>query len=107
MRGRSAKGSVSTGHILVQYGDFLWRALHGDFGVSMRQNISAMELVFERIPATLELALTSFVLGITLAFALGTLMRMTRARWLREIDHVDRAGPAGGPDLLLRHPDGR
>jgi len=72
-------------HILVQYGDFLWRALHGDFGVSVRQNISAMELILERIPATLELALTSFVLGISLAFALGTLMRMTRARWLREM----------------------
>ena len=70
--------------LIVQYIDFISRVLRGDFGMSLRQHTSAMELVLERVPATLELALTSFVLGISLAFILGTLMRMTRARWLRE-----------------------
>jgi peptide/nickel transport system permease protein len=71
--------------LIVQYFDFILNALQGDFGVSTRQNISAMSLVIERIPATLELALTSFVLGIALAFVLGTIMRMTRAVWLRHL----------------------
>lgn len=70
--------------LMTQYVDFMSRVLQGDFGVSLRQHTSAMGLVLERIPATLELALTSFVLGIMLAFVLGTLMRMTRARWIRE-----------------------
>ncbi len=70
--------------LATQYFDFMSRVLRGDFGVSLRQHTSAMGLVLERIPATLELALTSFVLGISLAFVLGTLMRMTRARWIRE-----------------------
>jgi peptide/nickel transport system permease protein len=69
--------------LIVQYFDFIVNALQGDFGVSTRQNISAMSLVLERIPATLELALTSFAFGIILAFVLGTIMRMTRAVWLR------------------------
>lgn len=71
--------------LIVQYFDFIWSALQGDFGVSLRQNVSAMSLVLERVPATLELALTSFIVGIGLAFILGIAMRMTKARWLREI----------------------
>lgn len=70
--------------LIVQYFDFIVNALQGDFGVSTRQNVSAMSLVVERIPATLELALTSFAIGIILALVLGTIMRMSRAAWLRE-----------------------
>src|SRR4029079_19099225 len=43
--------------LFIQYLEFILRAVQGDFGVSMRQNISAMSLVLERVPATLELAL--------------------------------------------------
>src|SRR3712207_6711308 len=54
--------------LVVQYLRFLANALHGDFGTSIRENSPAMGLVIERLPATLELALTSFALGIGLAF---------------------------------------
>src|ERR1044071_4115213 len=54
----------------VQYLKFLLNAIEGDFGVSLRQRNSALGLVIERLPATLELALTAFVLGIVLAFLL-------------------------------------
>ena len=71
--------------LIVQYFTFLVNAMQGDFGNSIRQNTSAMGLVLERVPATLELALTSFFVGIGLAFVLGILMRMTRVRWIREV----------------------
>lgn len=71
--------------LIIQYLDFIWRVLHGDFGVSLRQNVPAMELVLERVPATLELALTSFVIGIGLAFVFGIMMRMTGSRTLRQV----------------------
>lgn len=71
--------------LLVQYIDFIGNALQGDFGNSIRQSTSAMGLVLERVPATLELALTAFVIGIGAALILGTIMRITRAKWLREV----------------------
>ena len=52
---------------IVQYWKFLANAVSGDFGVSLRQRTPALDLVLERLPATLELALTSFVLGMVLA----------------------------------------
>ena len=71
--------------MLIQYLDFIWNVVRGDFGVSLRQNVSAMSLVLERVPATLELALTSFVLGLGLAFIFGIIMRMTGSRLVRQL----------------------
>ena len=69
----------------IQYLKFLLSAIEGDFGVSLRQRTSALGLVIERLPATLELALTAFVLGIVLAFLLGLAMRLSNSPRLRAI----------------------
>ena len=69
--------------LAVQYFKFLANAASGDFGLSLRQHESALNLVLERLPATLELALSAFLLGLVLAFALGLAMRLTRSGRLR------------------------
>ena len=69
--------------LLVQYMKFLAHAVEGDFGISLRQRTPALELVLERLPATLELALTSFILGLILAFAIGLAMRLSGSARLR------------------------
>ena len=69
--------------LIVQYLKFLANAAVGDFGISLRQRTPALELVLERVPATLELALSSFVLGIVLAFGIGLLMRLSTSAKLR------------------------
>ena len=69
----------------IQYLKFLLNAIEGDFGVSLRQRTSALGLVIERLPATLELALTAFVLGIVLAFLLGLAMRLSNSPRLRAV----------------------
>ncbi len=48
-----------------QYLDFLIRLLHGDFGRSFVYNMPVLELIFSRLPATIELTLTA-VLGATI-----------------------------------------
>lgn len=55
---------------LMQYGRFLWAALHGNFGISYRLAQPVSTLIAERLPATLELAVTASVL----AFAVGVPM---------------------------------
>lgn len=89
----------------VQYGRFLGNALRGDFGDSLRQHTSALGLVLDRLPATLELAMASFVLGLALAFAGGLWMQLTPHRRLRSIllwlAFVRQAIPAFWFGLLL------
>ncbi len=71
--------------LYVQYGLFIARAVQGDLGRSIRQGRPALELVLERLPATLELALAAFSTGILLAFSLGLLLQVKSKSLLRDI----------------------
>jgi peptide/nickel transport system permease protein len=55
----------------VQYGKFLKNALHGDVGKSFIYGQSAMLVVMERLPATLELATAAMILAVFLGIPLG------------------------------------
>jgi peptide/nickel transport system permease protein len=57
----------------VQYWRFLKRAVHGDFGVSLRHGQSSLPLIAARLPATLQLTVTAMLLAIALAVPLGVL----------------------------------
>jgi peptide/nickel transport system permease protein len=57
----------------VQYWRFLKRAVHGDFGVSLRHGQSSLPLIAARLPATLQLTGTAMLLAIVLAVPLGVL----------------------------------
>lgn len=67
----------------VQYVRFLGDLAVGDFGRSIRQDGPALDIVLERLPATLQLAAVSFVLGQLLAFAFGVGSQVARRRWAR------------------------
>jgi len=56
---------------LVQYGRFMWNAVHGDFGISYRLARPVMELIAERMPATLELAGTAAFLALAIGVPMG------------------------------------
>lgn len=57
----------------VQYGDWLWSAVHGDFGESTQYHLPVRELVAGRLPATITLAVYSLVLILVVSFPLGLL----------------------------------
>ncbi|HET9653387.1 MAG TPA: ABC transporter permease [Usitatibacter sp.] len=57
--------------LLEQYATFLAAAAHGNLGRSFVYNIPAIQLILERLPATLELALAATVLGVLIGIPLG------------------------------------
>ena len=57
--------------IWVQYGVFLKNALGGDLGTSFVYNTPSIQLIFQRFPATLELALAALFIAIALGVPLG------------------------------------
>lgn len=66
----------------VQYGRFLSRAARGDLGVSLRQRQPNLNLVLERMPATLELTAAAMFLSIVLALPAGVISAARRNTWL-------------------------
>ena len=56
--------------VLVQYGGFVTRVLRGDLGNSFRNQRPVVELLAERLPATLELVLVATLLALAVGLPL-------------------------------------
>jgi ABC-type dipeptide/oligopeptide/nickel transport system permease component len=62
-----------------QFVHYMLGALHGDFGKSLRfRGQSAMELVTERFPATVQLALAALAISVALSLPLGVIAAVRR-----------------------------
>lgn len=68
--------------IWVQYVDYVRAILRGDLGISMRDGRSAIQLVAERIPATLALTLPALLLKLALGIPAGVLAALNRGTGL-------------------------
>lgn len=64
--------------IIVQYGRFLKGAVVGDFGVSYNYNEPAMDVVLERLPATIILACTALLISLLLGIPAGVISAIKR-----------------------------
>jgi peptide/nickel transport system permease protein len=57
----------------VQYFEFAGRAIQGDFGTSLRHNRPSFDVVMERMPATIELAVFALLLSVIVAVPVGVI----------------------------------
>ena len=57
--------------VAVQFIDFMTGALTGDFGNSLRYKQPAIDLILQRLPATVELATAALLLAVVLGVPLG------------------------------------
>ncbi len=67
---------------VVQFWNFIARAVQGDFGISYRLQQPVMELILSRLPATLELALISGFFAFVLGVGFGVYTALRRRGWL-------------------------
>ncbi len=79
-----------------QYLLFLGRALKGDLGKSITAKRPAFEMVKERVPNTLKLAITAFVVAVLIAIPMGVYTAYQRGRWF---DFVGRTVAIGGQSV--------
>ena len=66
----------------VQYWRFISGAVRGDLGTSIRFRSPVTELVVDRMPYTVRLALVGMVVAIVLGVTLGTLAAVFRGSWI-------------------------
>ena len=64
--------------LLVQYFDFLWHVVRGDFGQSFQHGRPAAEVVLERMPATGLLAGLAILFGLMIGGSLGLVAAIWR-----------------------------
>jgi len=74
--------------LFVQYLLFVKGAVKGDFGESFKMKEPALELVWHRFPATLELAVTAALLAWFVGIPLGLISAITRDSWFDKFGKV-------------------
>jgi peptide/nickel transport system permease protein len=70
---------------VLQFGRFLGNAARGEFGTSYRQGRKVSVLIAERLPATLELALTAALFALVVGVPLGVYTGLHRDRWTSKL----------------------
>ncbi len=65
----------------VQFGHYLKRLAHGDFGVSIHGRTPITELLKERFPATVRLALLALAMAIAVGMPLGIIAALRVRQW--------------------------
>ena len=80
----------------VQFVRFVDNAVHGDFGISLRQGRPVSTLLKERLPATLELSIAAALLALVVGIPLGVYTAFRRDTWL---SHLLLAGSLVGVSL--------
>ncbi|WP_030899774.1 ABC transporter permease [Streptomyces sp. NRRL F-5126] len=88
-----------------QYLNFLDGLLHGDLGYSYVQHQPALDLIGQRVPYTIDLALSALFLSVVFGVGAGMVMALNRGRWpervLMPVVLVGQAMPAFWTGILL------
>jgi peptide/nickel transport system permease protein len=69
----------------VQYVRYLGRALQGDLGQSTRDKRQVLQAVFERLPATIQLALAGLFVELLVGVPLGILAATRPGSWIDQV----------------------
>jgi ABC-type dipeptide/oligopeptide/nickel transport system permease component len=68
--------------LVVQYLDWLWRTVRGDFGQSLYFKTDVIGLVVEKLPTTLWLGLFSILFALAVSIPLGVLAAVFANSWI-------------------------
>ncbi len=68
--------------LLLQYLDWLWKMLQGDFGQSLYFKTEVLGIVLDKLPTTAYLAIFSLIFALTISVPLGVLAAVYPNSWI-------------------------
>ncbi|MCC6175890.1 MAG: ABC transporter permease [Chloroflexi bacterium] len=71
--------------LVVQYGEWLVRALRADLGESYLSHQPVTDALLEKLPATVELALLGMALSLVVSIPLGIVAALMRGTWVDQL----------------------
>ncbi|MFP5110976.1 ABC transporter permease [Bacillaceae bacterium C204] len=82
--------------IIVQYFTWLGHVITGNLGISITDRVPVTELISQRLPATVELTIGTFVVALLIAFPAGILAAVRRGTF---IDYTSTFVALGGMSI--------
>jgi len=87
--------------LIVQYGNFLKSAIHGDFGLSFRYSEPALEVLFIRFPASLQLGLVAFFMSVLIGLSVGIISAVKPDSFIDRFGRVFALGGMSVPNFWV------
>ena len=79
--------------IPIQYVNWLGDVLQGDLGDSLVDGVPVLTLILQRLPATIELAIGTFLVALVISVTAGILSASRRGTW---VDYISTGFALGG-----------
>lgn len=87
--------------VVYQYFYWLGSVVQGDFGVSLRTNQPVLELVAEKLPVTIQLALMSMFFAFIIGVPMGILAAVKQNTWIDYIANIVALSGLSIPNFWL------
>ena len=68
--------------LYIQFGDWVWRLMHGDLGISIFTNLPVIHLIAQRVEPTIALSVTTLIVTIVVAIPMGILAAWKVGTWI-------------------------
>jgi len=86
---------------VVQYLDWLWNALQGNFGMSIHGREPVLHLIGQRLPATLHLAVAATLVSLVIGIPVAILSALKPGSWIDRVLSAWSALALGVPTFWL------
>ncbi|WP_439601305.1 ABC transporter permease [Devosia sp.] len=86
---------------VVQYLDWLWNALQGNFGTSIHGREPVLHLIGQRLPATLHLAVAATIVSLLIGIPVAILSALKPGSWIDRVLSAWSALALGVPTFWL------
>ena len=87
--------------VVIQYLDWLWNALHGNFGMSIHGREPVLHLIGQRLPATLHLAVAATLVSLVIGIPVAILSALKPGSWIDRVLSAWSALALGVPTFWL------
>jgi peptide/nickel transport system permease protein len=87
--------------LVAQYFSYLGHAVTGNLGVSFQTGQPVTQILLQRLPATLSLAITAMIIGVVIAFPLGILAAVRHDTWIDSVARVVSQLGVSVPDFFI------
>ena len=71
--------------VYIQFGDWVWRLLQGDLGISIFTNLPVAKLVQQRLEPTVALTVATLIVSVVVAIPVGVLAAWRAGSWIDRV----------------------
>jgi peptide/nickel transport system permease protein len=89
--------------IYIQFGEWVWRLLHGNLGISIFTNLPVTTLIAQRVGPTVALTISTLIVSVLIAIPIGVVAAWKAGSWIDRAAMVFAVLGFSAPSFVLAY----